>query len=303
MDLTFEDPLPQSLDMSSETLTDLAPELIIQILKSSDSFADVTSLSGTCRKMFIIWKTNVDTISEAILARTVPCYAEALELIDAQETAEGDEHSVFGYQSAVDRAKWMLKDADTAARALVYFEKFFRKELPSIQLVSIPSIRPRRLTLAERTDFTRAFYRATTLATLGAEPLPGQLFPSWSMLELEQVTAVTDWLLDFCSRSHLLDLRIECGCDCSPHTPAGFTCLRKWIRLSSALGQLRSDLCELATMVLRVTYTTTILLPFMVRYRYPEGYKSDKDIRIADLLALGPEKGSRYDLGHMLSYA
>lgn len=303
MDLTFEDPLPQSLDMSSETLTDLAPELIIQILKSSDSFADVTSLSGTCRKMFIIWKTNVDTISEVILARTVPCYAEALELIDAQETAEGDEHSVFGYQSAVDRAKWMLKDADTAARALVYFEKFFRKELPNIQLVPIPSIGPGGLTLAERTDFTRAFYRATTLATLRTEPLPNQLESSWSMLELEQVSAVTEWLLNFCSSSEQWDLGAHLVYCRSYHTPAGFTCLRYWERLYSTLSRLQHDLCENATTVLQVTYITTILFPFIVRYRYPEEYKPNKDIRIADLLALGPEKGSRYNFGIMLSEA
>lgn len=57
--------------MPSKTLTDLAPELLIQILKSSDSFADVTSLSSTSRKMFIIWETNNDVICDTILARTV----------------------------------------------------------------------------------------------------------------------------------------------------------------------------------------------------------------------------------------
>ena len=83
--------------MPSRTMTDLAPELLIQILKSSDSFADVTSLSSTSRKMFIVWKMNLEVICKAILARTVPYYAQARELVDAQEKAQGDEHSVSGY--------------------------------------------------------------------------------------------------------------------------------------------------------------------------------------------------------------
>ena len=85
--------------MPSKILTDLAPELIIQILKSSDSFADLTSLSSASRKLFIIWKTNDDAICEAILARRVPCYEQVQELLAAQKKAEGNDHSAFGYQS------------------------------------------------------------------------------------------------------------------------------------------------------------------------------------------------------------
>lgn len=53
--------------------------------------------------MFIVWKTDIDIICNAILARTVPCFAQTRGLIDAQEQAEGDEYLVFGYQSAIDR--------------------------------------------------------------------------------------------------------------------------------------------------------------------------------------------------------
>ena len=108
--------------MPSKTLTDLASQLLIHIFKSSDSFADVTSLSSISRRMFIIWKTNVDVIGDAILPRTVSCFAQARELVEAQEKATGNEHSVLGCQSAVDRAQWMLKGPDTAANAFIYFE-------------------------------------------------------------------------------------------------------------------------------------------------------------------------------------
>lgn len=89
--------------MPSITLTDVAPEILIHILKSSDNFADATSLCSISRKMFIVWKTDIDIICNAILARTVPCFAQTRGLIDAQEQAEGGEDLVFGYQSAVDR--------------------------------------------------------------------------------------------------------------------------------------------------------------------------------------------------------
>ena len=138
--------------MPSKILSDLAPELIIQILKSADSFADLTSLSSTSRKLFIIWKTNDGAICEVVLARTVPCYEQIQELLTAQERAEGDEHFVFGFHSAVDRAKWILKQVDTAARALVYYEEKVRavwawRGYPVEQAV---------LSVAAGTDFIRA---------------------------------------------------------------------------------------------------------------------------------------------------
>ena len=179
--------------MPSQILTDLAPELIIQILKSSDSFADLTSISSTSRKMFLIWKMNIDSICEAVLARTVPCYAQARELIEAQEKAEGDEYSVIGYQSAIDRAKWMFKDADIAAYAVdVFQEMIFRK-----------------MTRADQKDFIRAYYRATTLATLGEEPQSCPLLLSWNMLDFEQVNDVMKWLGCYCVPSHLRRINVR----------------------------------------------------------------------------------------------
>ena len=83
--------------MPSKRLTDLAPEPIIQILKISDKFADLTSLASSSRKMFIIWKMNIDAICEAVLVCTVQPFAQARALFAAQEKAEGEKHSVFGY--------------------------------------------------------------------------------------------------------------------------------------------------------------------------------------------------------------
>ena len=57
--------------MPPKHLTDLAPELIIQILKSSNDFADLTSLGSASRKLFVILNANYDAIFEAVLPRAV----------------------------------------------------------------------------------------------------------------------------------------------------------------------------------------------------------------------------------------
>ena len=175
--------------MSSKLLTDLPAELLTQTLKSSDNFADVTSLSSTSRKLYIIWNTNMDAICETILPRNVPCFAQACELKDAQEKAEGDWHSVFSYQSTSDRVKRLLNGAAIAAVALRYFEKtVLRLCGKSRPLVGIG------LTLKKQTDFIRSFYRSVTLATLLEDSLRGELMSSWSHLDFEQVRDVVHWI-------------------------------------------------------------------------------------------------------------
>lgn len=287
--------------MPSKILTDLAPELIIQILKSSDSFADLTSLSGASRKLFIIWKTNDDAICEAILARSVPCYEQVQELLAAQEKAEGDDHSVFGYQSATDRAKWMLKEAATAARALLYFEKNLRmiwaeNRFPVEQAV---------LTSAERTDFVRAYHRATTLVTLKEEPLPSQMLSSWDILDLRQVGDVMGWVGFYCFGGQLQDLGVRFDYCYSDRIPAGITSGQKWTRVRSFLNNLRWDLYDFASESDQDRRMVSPCFPSIVRdrYRTQDQYRSNRGARLADLLALVREQGVRYNVKYKLSEA
>ena len=187
--------------MAPTILTDLAPELLIQILKSADSFADVTSLSSTSRKMFILWKTNVDAICEAILPRLVDCFEQALEFLAAKEKVEGDKHAFFGHMTAVDRAEWMLRWADTAAKALVYFEENVIQNAHNEHLF--------RMTASDRVDFLRAYYRTATLATLAKGPLPCELLSSWDMLAFRQMMVVMRWLMAYAPPSERLEFGME----------------------------------------------------------------------------------------------
>ena len=286
--------------MPSKTWTDLAPELLIQILKSSDSFADVTSLSSTSRKMFIIWKTNIDVICDAILPRTVPCYAQARELMEAQEKVAGNEHPLLGCQSAVGRAQWMLKGADKAASAIADFES-------DIRLSNWYESERESVTLAERTDFIRAFYRAAKLATLGEDSLPTRLLSSWSMLDLAQVWDVVAWLVDSAfinaykhgfdsglawqppDRSHPVTVGVEKG--------------ESWANTCTSLTELSRDLYELKFELGQGSIREVFLSPFIVRVRYSDEQETNRGAPLADLLKLASEKGTRYNVTYKLSEA
>ena len=283
--------------MSSKLLTDLPPELLIQILKSSDNFADVTSLSSTSRKLFIIWKTYMDAICETILPRTVPCFAQACELKDAQEEAEGDWHSVFSYQSTSDRVKWLLNWAAIAAQALRYFENtllhLYGKDRP---------LAGNGLTLEERTDFIRSFYRTVTLATLLEDSLPGQLMSSWSHLDFEQVRDVIDWIGRYTSDRLKQSLGVSLDYQESAPTPTGKTRIEKWKKLNWSMLHLGEDLYSLINVD---TTTLTVLLypefPFILHNRCQDTCEVSSTTRLEELFILLLKNGSLYNTVYKLS--
>lgn len=278
--------------MASIILTDLAPELLIHILKSTDNFADVTSLSSISRQMFIVWKTNIDVICNAILARTVPCYAQARELIDAQEQAEGDEHLCFGYQSAIDRVQWMLKEADTAAKAYVYFGNIevgfsAHRETPVEEL---------------RMEFIKAYYRATTLATLGKDSVPLRLLLSWDLLDCARVWEVNYWLLEYCDASRQRELGVWCEDFYHKSTPTGITSMESWAEIADFLGELTLRLAKVAPNPDQdpETWRTSSASIACDHYYDSATYRGPL---VADLLPLLSQKSARFRIRHKRSEA
>lgn len=287
--------------MSSQTLTYLAPELLIQILESANKFADVTSLSATCRKMSIIWKTNVGAICEAILARNVLCYAQALEVIDAQERTNGDAHSFFTNQSAVDRAQWMLNGADIAAEALVEFKAhvtFYSK------LFQIEERGERLLTLIDWTDFLRAFYRANTMATIGKGPLPGQLLSSWGLLDFDHVTIWVEWLANYCSLGRVGTLTAPFDYNYSGDFSAPKITLETWRDLWISMLALKNDFNDLTSKLEQAARPVPqSISPTIFLGQYDYLYKTNREFRLADLVPLVREKGVRYNVRYEISEA
>lgn len=287
--------------MPSTSLTDLPPELLIHILKSSDNFADVTSLSSISRKMFIVWKTNIDVISNAILARTIPGFAQARELIDAQEKVEGDEHSIFGYQSPIDRVQWMLKEAEIVAKAFVYFESDVRVRITKFSSSAYDQASIERKKL--ETDFYKAYYRATTLATLGKDSIPLRLLLSWDLLDCEWVWDVNIWLLDFCGVLRRQELGIWREGNYRNPIPIGTTSSERWVEIFGFLRPLTLTLYKVALKPDQELGNERPFYPFIARIPYPVESATNRGALLADLLPLVCEKDTRFRVGHKLSEA
>ena len=65
---------------TSTSVSDLAPELILQIFKSVDGASAITALNATSRKFYKVWRANAASISDAVFSRTIPCFDDAKEL-------------------------------------------------------------------------------------------------------------------------------------------------------------------------------------------------------------------------------
>lgn len=78
-------------------LFDLPSEIFLIIFKAPDRLHDVYHLSLSCRFLHELWKSNLGTITQAILPREIPCYSSAQALAEAQESVElpgQDQHRV-----------------------------------------------------------------------------------------------------------------------------------------------------------------------------------------------------------------
>lgn len=278
--------------MPSTVLTDLAPELFIQILKSSESFADVTSFSSTSRKMFVIWKTNLDAICEAILPRTIDCFEEAQELLAAQERAEGEKHAVAGYRTALDRAKWMLEGADTAAIARRCFENCVIHCGNQQNFSSTWGIYPPKrtvLTPNQCMDFLRAYYRAKTLATLAKGPLPYDMLSSWDMLAFGQMKDAMTWLM-----MGDLDPNLH-HCD-AYNMSRGVMIGEDWPLIYDKIRALHEDIIDLpfSSNLEVITSASISFYGFLFYDFHQKSTNSNRGARLSDLLPLVRDGGYHY---------
>ena len=234
--------------------------------------------------MFTIWKTNLDVVCEAILALRVPCYAQALELLDAQKKAKGVDHSVFGYQSTIDRARWILEWAGSAARALACFEQILAQNSEDY-----PSKR-KMLTPAERLGVIQAYYRAITLATHGTTTLPRRMMSSWDMLDLEQVFAFLPWSFSI--------LRGDINRQPGTRAIMDVETDERWKTAFTSVGYFKKDLCELASQADR-----DIIIDPKQQTVFHGNYQpaNKRGVRLADYFELIRRIGPHYNFEYTLS--
>lgn len=239
----------------------------------------------------------MNAICETILQRNVPCFAQACELKDAQEKAEGDCHSVFSHQSTSDRVKWLLNGAAIAAQALRYFEStllgLYGKDRP---------LAGNALTLEERTDFIRSFYRTVTLAILLEDSMPGQWMSSWSHLEFEQVRDVIDWIGRYASDRLKGSLGLSLGYQESAQSLTGQTRIERWRKLNWSLLYLGEDLYSLVNVdTAKLPELLYPEFPYILHNRCQDTCEVRSTIRLEELFILLQRRGSLYNRAYKLS--
>ena len=225
------------------SLSIIPNELIVQIFKSTDSFATVTSLSSTSRQFRSIWDTHMPSICHAILVRTLPCYGQAFEYVRAQPLDDLGSGQIEDTTPMVIKVtKQFLDNADIACRALQLYEA---------QLLQGPSCEtcgPRGLAGAQRTSFLQAWYRVHTLASLPTDPLPYEMLASLDLLEFEQMLEIMCWLMYWCPENHRSELRISFQNGCLEgrlwyrRLPKSSIAAGDWHDLMEHLNNLHQDL-------------------------------------------------------------
>ena len=204
--------------MSGNSLLTLPNELIIEILKSTNSFATATSFSSTSRKFRAIWEMHTRWICYGILSDTITCYHQAFEYVKAQPPAViGPEHYAIAQPLADISPKHIgdatpvlfkilrqfLDNADIAYRALQFYEdlmsEYVSDESRMTRYVSNKTLGHDDDQGGQRISFLQAWYRIHTLA---CDTLPCDMLASLDILELEQMREVMCWLRNFCPEEH-----------------------------------------------------------------------------------------------------
>ncbi len=177
--------------MSSPALSQLPSELLIQILESLEDFSTVSALGRTSCRLHSIWQANSASICPRILTNVIECPEEANTLFDVQQSLSSPKVRIVGNQAVLDRTKAMISNARMARDILKSFET---QQAPRLYLM----LGRASLTLTERTDFLRAFYRAFT-ARIYFYCRPDislvNVCAEWHVLDFRQLNEVLNWLL------------------------------------------------------------------------------------------------------------
>ena len=190
--------------LSTTTLLDLPPELIIKIFKATKSLATPLALGKARLRLHSIWKLNADVI----LPSVVECYLQAQKLARtqeklAQEFPQTEQNTpTHPRRTFMSRAKPLTfasppKPLSTSQRITLNatlashtLEAFCTIDPPA-DTTSVPRT---ALTTIERTTFLHAFYRAITFLSFNAKGIPRSYLSSLTYLAYWQIFEVL-WVL------------------------------------------------------------------------------------------------------------
>lgn len=207
------------------TITNLAPELILQIYQHLEQSRDITALNSTSQKLYSIWHLNAHSISDVVLPRAIDCYDSALELLEIQERVQGVDlgsaeplptihlreiqqqaktcvleartNGYWGrfsghipYQTVLDHNKEVTTIARKASHASSLFERGVLADSVS-HLLRYPGH-------LSREDFSASFYRLCMLATLESNEAMASRVHSMETEEVDMMVEVAAYLAWWC---------------------------------------------------------------------------------------------------------
>ena len=186
--------MPSSQARSPPSLTNLPPEIILQIFESAPDFSVVNALARTARSLNSTYVAGSAAIFHAVASRIQPEFPSAEQLVDAQEAAYDTSQSLSeDQQPPPSRNERLLSNARCAAAASTNFAAECNIHLfTRARGEENPAFRP-----SERARFKKSFYQLWTLCTIANTP---SLRPSAmeyldmrNPIELAGLDEVTAW--------------------------------------------------------------------------------------------------------------
>ena len=71
-------------NMAPKPLPELAPELLVHIFSSFNTFRDIIALNSTSKQLQEIWRSNTVSISSAVRPNAIECFEDAQEFLKVQ---------------------------------------------------------------------------------------------------------------------------------------------------------------------------------------------------------------------------
>lgn len=188
------------------SLSDLSNELIVRVFECVDNISSAAALSHTSHHLHTIWRYHLASICDVVLPRTIECYNQARQLLDARAKS-----SLVDRQSSVEdkakaaiiRAKVLLSNADYACLALSYFEAgIFAQRKRNLWLCACTGILRdqrgnRTLEPFSRIRFLQGYYRAMSTVYLSGESkskLRYKTLASMHLLDYFRTREIMEWI-------------------------------------------------------------------------------------------------------------
>ena len=149
----------------SKKLSDLAPEILVQVFKTFDQPRTITAFVSTSCKTYDIWRLNTASISLSVLPRYIKCYDEAAEIFWLQTVTFHPYLTRYrDYFTTIFRNKRLLENA-RFVRSQYYQRPYHHmSDRPLLPRWSLSVHRFRKIDDEEIVKWTRYYYNIWAIA-------------------------------------------------------------------------------------------------------------------------------------------